>query len=448
MYLKIKMEENITPSDLNLTGQHGEIPYVLLHKERLGIPDKGVFIELGGYDGVTASQSLWFEKNGWTGILIEPDPRYKESIVKNRNCIISFSAIGDKEGIVPFYQRNGQLSGTAGIPSLNVVQVKMKRLDKLLEEKGLDHVDYINIDTEGNELDVWDSLGKYKKTVKVVVIETHYKPDVEKAKEILERDGFKIETQLNINTVFVPKEIPPYELDYLPVVFPLHHAGGADGRNGELKYALRSWDKHYKGKIRIAIAGAHKPNWITDDVILIPCVKVHANGRMKPKGLKSSVKTTAGFFHQGFMWAYDDVVLLKDETEETIKNAHATTKWKHGGGRWQRSCFKVFERLQKEGLQDFNFSSPHGTYYLDYSMVVESFNDWGAMKGRFPFESWILNKRKCKPKFDQFTRLIKANINIVVPETSAMLNWSGNCWNEPLKKYLQEKFPEPSRWEK
>ena len=37
----------------------------------------GVFVEIGGYDGVTGSNCLFFELiRGWTGLLIEPSPTY------------------------------------------------------------------------------------------------------------------------------------------------------------------------------------------------------------------------------------------------------------------------------------------------------------------------------------------------------------------------------------
>ncbi len=47
----------------------------LLFKERRG----GVFVDVGGYDGVTGSNTLFFEVfRGWTGLLIEPVPALSE----------------------------------------------------------------------------------------------------------------------------------------------------------------------------------------------------------------------------------------------------------------------------------------------------------------------------------------------------------------------------------
>ncbi|MDB4192545.1 hypothetical protein N9599_00005, partial [Candidatus Pelagibacter sp.] len=46
----------------------------------------GFFIELGAYDGVTQSNTLFYEKNkGWRGILIEPSKDIYKKCKKNRS---------------------------------------------------------------------------------------------------------------------------------------------------------------------------------------------------------------------------------------------------------------------------------------------------------------------------------------------------------------------------
>ncbi|MEM7189422.1 MAG: methyltransferase, partial [Pseudomonadota bacterium] len=37
----------------------------------------GTFVEIGGYDGITGSNCLFFElMRGWSGLLIEPSPMF------------------------------------------------------------------------------------------------------------------------------------------------------------------------------------------------------------------------------------------------------------------------------------------------------------------------------------------------------------------------------------
>lgn len=63
--------------------------------ELLGEKEGGFFIEVGAYDGLTMSNSLFFEKSrGWTGLLIEANPRaYRELLSRDRKCWSTQSCI-------------------------------------------------------------------------------------------------------------------------------------------------------------------------------------------------------------------------------------------------------------------------------------------------------------------------------------------------------------------
>lgn len=63
--------------------------------ELLGEKEGGFFIEVGAYDGLTMSNSLFFEKTrGWTGLLIEANPRaYRELLAQDRKCWSTQSCI-------------------------------------------------------------------------------------------------------------------------------------------------------------------------------------------------------------------------------------------------------------------------------------------------------------------------------------------------------------------
>ena len=67
----------------------------------------GIFIDVGAYDGITFSNTYLFEKLGWTGICIEPDPSSFEVLKKTRNCILENCAISDVEREEDFYKLSG-----------------------------------------------------------------------------------------------------------------------------------------------------------------------------------------------------------------------------------------------------------------------------------------------------------------------------------------------------
>ena len=48
----------------------------------------GFFIDIGVHDGITISNSFYFEKfKDWTGIWIEPNPNVYKELVKNRKSL-------------------------------------------------------------------------------------------------------------------------------------------------------------------------------------------------------------------------------------------------------------------------------------------------------------------------------------------------------------------------
>lgn len=61
--------------------QHGEDKWIV---ENLELPDKGVFVEVGAAEGLQGSNTLYFQNRGWTGLLVEPDPRSAIKLEMNR----------------------------------------------------------------------------------------------------------------------------------------------------------------------------------------------------------------------------------------------------------------------------------------------------------------------------------------------------------------------------
>src|SRR5579859_3629901 len=63
--------------------QFQEDSWVLKH---LPLPTKGVFVEVGAYDGIASSNTYGFEQEGWTGLCVEPDPEIASRCRQNRRC--------------------------------------------------------------------------------------------------------------------------------------------------------------------------------------------------------------------------------------------------------------------------------------------------------------------------------------------------------------------------
>ena len=146
--------------------QHGQDQYidrVLSHKQ------KGVFVDIGGYDGLTGSNTLFFEVfRGWTGLLIEPSLTHLATAKSFRRCPCLGLALDAEAGELDFLevtsgykQMSGLLSGydpkTLEFVRANpnhveeIKKVPTQPLAEVLNEHNLHTIDYISLDVEGNE---------------------------------------------------------------------------------------------------------------------------------------------------------------------------------------------------------------------------------------------------------------------------------------------------------
>ena len=87
-------------------GQMGEDVFIFRNFINQKVND-GIFIELGACDGLICSNTLFFEKYlNFTGILIEPDKKNYDELVKNRpNCKCFNYAIDSEEGTKEFTEK-------------------------------------------------------------------------------------------------------------------------------------------------------------------------------------------------------------------------------------------------------------------------------------------------------------------------------------------------------
>jgi FkbM family methyltransferase len=122
----------------------------------------GYFVEVGALDGMIMSQSYLFEKLlNWKGIVVEPNPVWKDALFLHRDCNISTEAISDKQGVATFECR--EIPAFSGLKSsvndarmsdiINEFDVKTITLCDLFDKfNAPEEIDWVSIDTEGAEL--------------------------------------------------------------------------------------------------------------------------------------------------------------------------------------------------------------------------------------------------------------------------------------------------------
>lgn len=173
--------------------------------------EEGIFVDVGAYDGVEFSNSLFFEKyRKWTGVCIEPNPVHFESL-KKRNCIVEKVAVSEKEEELDFFANTGYTCGLSGLKDFypqehlsrlqkenlemgsvtKNIKVQSVPLQKILDKNGVDYVHYLSIDVEGGELSVLKSLDFEKTFVDVIGFEANYPKETIEILQFLKKRGYR-----------------------------------------------------------------------------------------------------------------------------------------------------------------------------------------------------------------------------------------------------------------
>lgn len=160
----------------------------------------GYFIEIGAFDGVTLSNTFFFEQVGWCGLLIEPIPKmYERAVAARPRSRVVHAALGargsrgtakftftKKVGVLSFLKTDPEHLERCRREGAELIEVEVPLTtvgDLLMEEqrspaltgspwspeKGW-QIDFVSIDVEGMELEVLDGfdLGLFRPRILVI----------------------------------------------------------------------------------------------------------------------------------------------------------------------------------------------------------------------------------------------------------------------------------------
>ena len=143
--------------------------------------DNGVFVEAGANNGITQSNTYYFEKfRGWTGLLVEAVPEKAEECRHNRpNATVVNSALGSPEqhgtdvsltycdlmtvaqdADLQDRKRDDHIAIGSQIQDLTPYEFSVSccTLSSLLDAHSLMEIDLLSLDVEGYELPVLEGL--------------------------------------------------------------------------------------------------------------------------------------------------------------------------------------------------------------------------------------------------------------------------------------------------
>jgi len=144
---------------------------ILLDKYHLRNITYGVFLELGAWDGIGASNTYVLQHHyGWTGIVIEGHPITAKKLLHNRsNCSLAIAqSICAEKGTVEFIETPGLASGVLSEirndlknkyhKQASTVKVPCGPLSAILREFNHKYIDFFSLDVEGSELVVLNTI--------------------------------------------------------------------------------------------------------------------------------------------------------------------------------------------------------------------------------------------------------------------------------------------------
>jgi len=155
----------------------------------------GTFVDIGANDGVTISNTLYFEKElGWTGLAIEPMPGAYARLKANRRCHTLNACISEREGTAEFLEIEGSAGMLSGLVQ-KYDQQHLRRIDRTIKRLGgskktitveclrfatalarfnIKCVDFLSLDTEGGELEILKDIDFSATPVRAISVENNF----------------------------------------------------------------------------------------------------------------------------------------------------------------------------------------------------------------------------------------------------------------------------------
>lgn len=144
-----------------------------------GEKERGTYVDIGANHPWRFSNTFWAYSRGWRGINIEPDIHNYELLsgIRNRDVNIN-CGISDVETSMDYYMFEESALNTFCYDEISnkkeiieMRKVPVRRLDTILEEYNISEIDFIDIDVEGMELKVLNSINWNKVNISCILVE-------------------------------------------------------------------------------------------------------------------------------------------------------------------------------------------------------------------------------------------------------------------------------------
>ncbi len=197
---------------------------VFVDKVILRKKQNGFFVEIGAHDGISFSNTYFLEKyRNFDGLCIEPNPSVFTKLQKNRKCTLLNACISDSENAVNFLVIEGYGEMLSGIID-TYDPMHLDRINNMIAQEGgtkkeifvkstlLQNIsflegkiiDYMSIDTEGNEINILKTIDFIKTKIICLTIENNY--DNSLIEEIMKNNNYVKVYRLGDDDVYLLKD--------------------------------------------------------------------------------------------------------------------------------------------------------------------------------------------------------------------------------------------------
>ena len=187
----------------------------------------GTFLDIGGFDGITGSNTYFFEKNhSWTGYLVEPAAVPAKNAKRIRTSPVIEKAVAGREGTAEFFCVDSgytQMSGLADQMPDSIIEsirqhpthresnqfVSTITLHALFRSLNLTHVDLCCIDVEGAERGILENADWSSIDFHCLVVENAKATEETGMRDLIEPKGYRLDSVIGFDEIYVKDRSVP-----------------------------------------------------------------------------------------------------------------------------------------------------------------------------------------------------------------------------------------------
>jgi FkbM family methyltransferase len=181
----------------------------------------GVFLDIGAHDGLTLSNTYFFEKElGWSGVCFEPNPSVFNSLKQNRNTLLINGCAWYENTKKTFRMVKGYSEMLSGIidhydvlhlnriknecetygSTYEDIEVDCYDINKILIDNNIKDIDLISIDTEGSEFEIIKNINFNLFNIEFILVEDNYSSNQLDA--FMKSKNYKLVERINIDKLY------------------------------------------------------------------------------------------------------------------------------------------------------------------------------------------------------------------------------------------------------